>query len=79
MRILRYVVAEDCGTMVNPLIVEGQVHGGVAQGIGGALYEHLVYDEAGKLLSTQLHGLPDARRRPRSPTSTSATWSRRRR
>jgi carbon-monoxide dehydrogenase large subunit len=48
-RILRYVVAEDCGTVVNPLIVEGQVHGGVAQGIGGALYEHLVYDEAGSL------------------------------
>ena len=51
MRILRYVVAEDCGTMVNPLIVEGQVHGGVAQGIGGALYEDLVYDEAGTLVS----------------------------
>ena len=51
VRILRYVVAEDCGTMVNPLIVEGQVHGGVAQGIGGALYEHLVYDEAGTLIS----------------------------
>jgi carbon-monoxide dehydrogenase large subunit len=49
VRILRYVVAEDCGTVVNPLIVEGQVHGGVAQGIGGALYEHLVYDEAGNL------------------------------
>ena len=51
VRILRYVVAEDCGTMVNPLIVEGQVHGGVAQGIGGALYEDLVYDEAGTLVS----------------------------
>jgi aerobic carbon-monoxide dehydrogenase large subunit len=49
VRILRYVVAEDCGTVVNPLIVEGQVQGGVAQGVGGALYEHLVYDEAGNL------------------------------
>lgn len=51
VRILRYVVAEDCGTVVNPMIVEGQVQGGVAQGIGGALYEHLVYDEAGNLVS----------------------------
>jgi aerobic carbon-monoxide dehydrogenase large subunit len=51
VRILRYLVAEDCGTVVNPMIVEGQVHGGVAQGIGGALYEHLVYDEAGNLVS----------------------------
>jgi carbon-monoxide dehydrogenase large subunit len=49
--VLRYVVAEDCGTVVNPMIVEGQVHGGVAQGIGGALYEHLVYDEAGNLIT----------------------------
>jgi carbon-monoxide dehydrogenase large subunit len=49
--ILRYVVSEDCGTIVNPTIVEGQVQGGVAQGIGGALYEHLAYDEAGNLLS----------------------------
>jgi carbon-monoxide dehydrogenase large subunit len=49
--ILRYVVSEDCGTVVNPTIVEGQVHGGVAQGIGGALFEHLAYDEAGNLLS----------------------------
>jgi|1185.fasta_scaffold03559_2 carbon-monoxide dehydrogenase large subunit len=51
VRVLRYVVAEDCGTVVNPLIVEGQVHGGVAQGIGGALYEHLVYDDAGNLIT----------------------------
>jgi carbon-monoxide dehydrogenase large subunit len=49
--VLRYVVSEDCGTVVNPMIVEGQVHGGVAQGIGGALYEHLVYDDAGNLIT----------------------------
>jgi carbon-monoxide dehydrogenase large subunit len=52
--ILRYVVVEDCGTMINPLIVDGQVHGGTAQGIGGALLEHLVYDERGQLLSQTL-------------------------
>ena len=54
VRILRYVVVEDCGTMINPLIVDGQVHGGTAQGIGGALLEHLVYDENGQMLSQTL-------------------------
>jgi len=49
--ILRYCVVHDCGTLVNPRIVEGQVHGGVAQGVGGALYERMVYDDAGQLLN----------------------------
>jgi carbon-monoxide dehydrogenase large subunit len=52
VEILRYVVVEDCGKMVNPMIVEGQVHGGVAQGIGNALYEDLVYDRQGQPLTT---------------------------
>jgi carbon-monoxide dehydrogenase large subunit len=52
--ILRYVVAEDCGRVINPLIVDGQVHGAVAQGIGAALYEEVVYDEAGQLLTASL-------------------------
>ncbi len=50
--VLDYAVVEDCGTIVNPMIVEGQIQGGVAQGIGGALLEHLVYDERGQLLTT---------------------------
>lgn len=54
VRILRYVVVEDCGVMINPLIVDGQIHGGTVQGIGGALLEHLVYDEAGQFLSPTL-------------------------
>jgi carbon-monoxide dehydrogenase large subunit len=49
--IRRYVCVEDTGRIINPLIVEGQVHGAIAQGIGGALSEHLVYDEAGQLLT----------------------------
>jgi hypothetical protein len=49
--IVKYVVQHDCGIMVNPTVVEGQVHGGVAQGIGGALYEKIVYDERGQLLT----------------------------
>lgn len=51
VRVLRYVVAEDCGRLINPLIVDGQVHGGVAQGIGAALYEEVVHDEAGQALT----------------------------
>ena len=44
IRIEDYVVVHDCGTMVNPMIIDGQVHGGVAQGIAGAMYEHFQYD-----------------------------------
>ena len=51
IKILRYCVIHDCGTMINPMIVEGQVHGGVAQGVGGALYERMAYDESGQLLN----------------------------
>jgi aerobic carbon-monoxide dehydrogenase large subunit len=51
IRILRYCVVHDCGTLINPRIVEGQIHGGVAQGVGGALYERMVYDEGGQLLN----------------------------
>lgn len=49
--VLRYVVVEDCGTLINPLIVDGQVHGAVAQGIGGTLCESLVYDRDGQLVT----------------------------
>ena len=49
--IRRWVCVEDTGRVINPLIVEGQVHGAIAQGIGGALTEHLIYDDAGQLLT----------------------------
>ncbi len=52
VKVLRYLVVEDCGKMINPMIVDGQVHGGVTQGIGGALLEELVYDDQGQLLNT---------------------------
>jgi carbon-monoxide dehydrogenase large subunit len=51
IHILRYCVVHDCGKLINPMIVEGQIHGGVAQGVGGALYERMVYDESGQLLN----------------------------
>ena len=54
VKILRYCVVHDCGNLINPRIVEGQVHGGVAQGIGGALYERMEYDEHGQLLNASL-------------------------
>jgi CO/xanthine dehydrogenase Mo-binding subunit len=49
--VLDYAVASDAGRLINPLIVEGQLHGGVAQGVGGALYEALLYDEQGQPLT----------------------------
>ncbi|AUC95575.1 dehydrogenase [Bradyrhizobium sp. SK17] len=54
VKIHKFVVAEDCGRIINPMIVDGQVHGGVAQGIGAALFEELIYDDDGQLLSASL-------------------------
>ncbi|MFW6088953.1 MAG: molybdopterin cofactor-binding domain-containing protein [Gemmatimonadota bacterium] len=51
LEILRYVVVHDCGAVINPTIVDGQIHGGVAHGIGNAFYEELVFDEGGQLLN----------------------------
>ena len=50
--LLRYIVSEDCGPMINPNVVEGQIAGGVVQGIGGVLFEHLAYDDDGNPLAT---------------------------
>ena len=60
--IRRYVCVEDTGRIINPLIVEGQIHGAIAQGIGGALLEHLRYDASGQLLTGTLmdYALPTA-------------------
>ena len=52
VELLRYIVSEDCGPMINPAVVEGQIAGGTVQGIGGALYEHLAYDEDGNPITT---------------------------
>jgi carbon-monoxide dehydrogenase large subunit len=65
--LLRYIVSEDCGPMINPNVVEGQIAGGVAQGIGGVLFEHLAYDDDGNPLATTLmdYLLPTATDVPR--------------
>lgn len=51
IHIQKYLVVHDCGKVINPLILDGQIHGGVAQGIGNAFYERLAYDENGQLLN----------------------------
>ncbi len=75
--ILKYVVVHDCGTLINPLIVEGQVHGGVAQGIGNAFYEQLVFDGEGQLLNATLadYLLPTALDVPRMELAHTVTPS----
>src|SRR5690606_18962725 len=58
----KFVTVDDCGNVISPLLVDGQVHGGIAQGIGQALYEEAVYDESGQLVSATLmdYALPRA-------------------
>jgi carbon-monoxide dehydrogenase large subunit len=54
IKIHKYIAVEDCGTMINPLVVEGQIHGGVSMGIGNSYYEKLHYDDNGQLLNASL-------------------------
>ena len=56
--LLRYITMDDCGNLINPMIVAGQVHGGIAQGVGQALFEEALYDEAGNLLTGTLIDYP---------------------
>ena len=67
LEVRKYVVVHDCGTVINPLILAGQIHGGVAQGIGNAFYEQLIFDEEGQLLNASLadYLLPTALEVPR--------------
>jgi len=53
-RLVRHIAVDDCGTILNPMLVEGQIHGGVAQGVGQALYEEFVYDAEGMPLTASL-------------------------
>jgi aerobic carbon-monoxide dehydrogenase large subunit len=66
IKIRRYVAVDDCGNIINPLIVDGQVHGGVAQGLGQALWERAVYDENGQLVTGELmdYSVPRAHMMP---------------
>jgi carbon-monoxide dehydrogenase large subunit len=81
VKVLRYVAIDDCGPAINPMLIDGQVHGGVAQALGQALYEQVVYDEDGQLVTGTFvdYALPTAAEMPsfetdrtetRSPTNT---------
>jgi len=67
VELLRYVAVDDVGTVVNPMIVEGQIHGGIAQGVAQALYEEAIYDEDGNLLTSNMltYLVPSAAEFPR--------------
>lgn len=77
IQIVRYVTMDDCGRVINPMLVEGQVHGGIAQGVGQALLENAVYDERGTLLSGSLmdYNLPRADNFPHFETNRTETPS----
>jgi carbon-monoxide dehydrogenase large subunit len=73
----RYIAVDDCGPQINPMIVEGQIHGGIVQGIGQALYEGVVYDEEGQLLTGSMmdYTLPRADMFPKFELDSTVTPS----
>ena len=75
--IQRYIAVDDVGNIINPMIVEGQIHGGIAQGLGQALYEEVIYDEAGQMLTGSLmdYALPKAHNFPRFELDNTVTPS----
>jgi len=77
LKILKYVVVHDCGTVINPMVLAGQIHGGVAQGIGNAFYEKLAFDDQGQLLNASLadYLLPTALEVPRMQLAHTVTTS----
>ena len=77
IQIQKYLVVHDCGKVINPLILDGQIHGGVAQGIGNAFYERLAYDENGQLLNGTFmdYHLPTSLDVPRIETGHGETLS----
>jgi carbon-monoxide dehydrogenase large subunit len=77
VQVLRYVAVDDCGRVISPLLVDGQVHGGLAQGIGQALWEAVVYDEDGQLITGSLmdYAIPRAQDFPMFETARTETPS----
>jgi carbon-monoxide dehydrogenase large subunit len=75
VRISRYVAVDDCGRVINPLLVDGQVHGGIAQGASQALLESVVYDDQGQLLTRTMseYGIPNAHMLPKMERGISVT------
>ena len=77
VRLLRHVAVDDCGTVLNPMLVEGQQHGGIAAGVGQALYEEVRYDDAGNLLTSNFadYGIASASEFPSFDTHSTETPS----
>lgn len=77
VKLLRYIAVDDCGPVINPMIVDGQVHGGVAQGVAQALWEHAEYDANGQLLTGSLmdYAIPTAESLPSIETARTETPS----
>jgi aerobic carbon-monoxide dehydrogenase large subunit len=77
VRLLRHVLVEDAGTLINPLLANANLHGGIAQGIGSAMYEELAYDESGQLLTATFmdYTIPTAVELPRLEVSHKSTPS----
>ncbi len=77
VKLLKYVAVDDCGKVINPLLVDGQVHGGIVQSVGQALLEEAVYDEQGQLLTGELtdYAVPRASDLPRMQTGRTVTPS----
>ena len=75
VRLLRYIAVDDAGNVINPLVFEGQVHGGIAQGVGQALLEHALYDEEGQPISGSFmeYAVPRASHLPRFETANTVT------
>jgi len=75
VKVLRYVAVDDCGPVINPMLVEGQIHGALAQGIAQALYEQIVYDDTGQLLTATLmdYTAPRASMLPRYELASTVT------
>ena len=76
-KIVRYIAVDDCGKVINPLLVDGQVHGGIVQSIGQALYEEVIYDDQGQLVTGELmdYALPKASQIPWFETDRTETPS----
>ncbi|MGH7781384.1 MAG: xanthine dehydrogenase family protein molybdopterin-binding subunit, partial [Candidatus Binataceae bacterium] len=76
-KFLRYVAVDDCGRILSPLLVEGQIHGGIAQGIAQALYEEVIYDENGQLITATLmdYAVPKANMLPHYELAATVTPS----
>jgi len=77
VRLQKYVSVDDCGNVLNPLLVDGQVHGGIAQSVGQALLEEAVYDEQGQLITGELmdYAIPRASDLPWFETARTVTPS----